>query len=398
MSMKRRYERMLKEHFENDTQMAFVAGPRQVGKTTSCTSFAGKHIYFNWDNEDDQQLILKGPAAITNKIGARKTRTIIFDELHKYPNWKNFLKGFYDTYARDMFRVVVTGSSRLDIYRKGADSLMGRYFMYHMHPLSVAELVHKKMPAGEIAQPKKIDDNDFASLVRFGGFPEPYLKRNLRFYNRWKRTRLKLLFREDLRDTSKIYEIGQVELLAGFIRQQSGQLVNYARLARKIRASQDSIRRWISILESLYYCFSIYPWTHNISRSLMKSPKIYLSDWSLINEPGARNENLVACHLLKAVNWWQDLGFGEYGLYFLRTKDKREVDFLVTRNGKSWFLVEVKSSKKSPLGRNLEYFQIRTGAEHAFQVMMDADFEDADCFEFSYPVRVASKSFLSQLI
>ena len=389
---------MLKEHFENDTQMAFVAGPRQVGKTTSCTSFAGKQIYFNWDNEDDQQLILKGPAAITDKIGAGKTRTIIFDELHKYPNWKNFLKGFYDTYARDMFRVVATGSSRLDIYRKGADSLMGRYFMYHMHPLSVAELVHKRMTVGEIAQSKKIDDNDFDSLVRFGGFPEPYLKRNLRFYNRWKRTRLKLLFREDLRDTSKIYEIGQVELLAEFIRQQSGQLVNYARLARKIRASQDSIRRWISILESLYYCFSIYPWTHNISRSLMKSPKIYLSDWSLIDDPGAGNENLVACHLLKAVNWWQDLGFGEYGLYFLRTKDKREVDFLVTRNGKSWFLVEVKSSKKSPLNRNLEYFQTRTGAEHAFQVMMDADFEDADCFEFSYPVRVAGRSFLSQLI
>jgi len=389
---------MLKEHFENDTQMAFVAGPRQVGKTTSCTSFAKKHMYFNWDNEDDQQLVLKGPAAIADKIGTGKTRIIIFDELHKYPNWKNFLKGFYDTYARNMFRVVVTGSARLDIYRKGADSLMGRYFMYHMHPLSVAELVHKGMPVGEIMPPKKINDNDFASLMRFGGFPEPYLKRNLRFYNRWKRTRLKLLFREDLRDTSKIYEIGQVELLAEFIRQQSGQLVNYARLARKIHASQDSIRRWISILESLYYCFSIYPWTHNISRSLMKSPKIYLSDWSLIDDPGAGNENLVACHLLKAVNWWQDLGFGEYGLYFLRTKDKREVDFLVTRNGKSWFMVEVKSSKKSSLSRHLEYFQTRTGAEHAFQVMMDADFEDANCFEFSYPVRVAGRSFLSQLI
>jgi len=101
---------------------------------------------------------------------------------------------------------------------------------------------------------------------------------------------------------------------------------------------------------------------------------------------------------LKAVNWWQNLGFGEYGLYFLRTKDKREVDFLVTRNGKSWFLVEVKSSKKSFLSRHLEYFQTRIGAEHAFQVMMDADFEDADRFEFSYPVRVAGRSFLSQLI
>jgi len=396
--MKRRYETMLKDHFENDAQMAFVAGPRQVGKTTSCTSFTSKYMYFNWDNEDDQQLILKGPAAIAEKIGAEKTRTIIFDELHKYPNWRNFLKGFYDTYARNMFNVIVTGSSRLDIYRKGADSLMGRYFMYHMYPLSVAEIVHKGIPIQEIVSPKMIDKKDFDALIRFGGFPEPYLKRNLRFYNRWRQSRLKLLFREDLRDITKIYEVGQVELLAEFIRQQSGQLVNYAALARKIRVSQDSIRRWISVLESLYFCFSIRPWTHNVSRSLLKGPKIYLSDWSLIDDPGARNENLVACHLFKAVSWWQDFGLGKYGLYFLRTKDKREVDFLVTKNDKPWFLVEVKSSKNSSLSKQLEYFQKKTGTEHAFQIMIDADFEGTDCFEFSYPVRVSGRSFLSQLI
>ena len=76
--------------------MAFIAGPRQVGKTTTCTSFVGKHVYFNIDNEDDRQLILSGPAAVIEKIGAVKKQTIIFDELHKYPNWKNFLNGFYE--------------------------------------------------------------------------------------------------------------------------------------------------------------------------------------------------------------------------------------------------------------------------------------------------------------
>lgn len=378
--------------------MAFIAGPRQVGKTNTCTSFVGRHVYFNIDNEDDRQLILSGPAAVIEKIGAVKKQTIIFDELHKYPNWKNFLKGFYDTYALERFRVVVTGSSRLDIYRKGADSLMGRYFLYHMYPLSIAEIVRKKMPVAEISPPVRISDRDFSSLERFGGFPEPYIKRDVRFYNRWRRTRLKLLFREDLRDLSRIYEVGQVELLAEFLRRQKGQLVNYAALARKIRASQESIRRWISVLESLYYCFTIRPWSQNVSRSLLKDPKIYLSDWSLIDEPGARSENLVACHLMKAVSWWQDQGLGEYALYFLRTKDKREVDFLVTKENRPWFLVEVKSSKNSPLSKHLEYFQTRIGAKHAFQVMMDTGFEDADCFEISYPVRVSGRSFLSQLI
>jgi predicted AAA+ superfamily ATPase len=397
MNMKRKYEIMLQEHFRHDIQMAFVAGPRQVGKTTSCTSFAARHHYFNWDNDDDREIIISGPAAVAEKIGAGAGRTIIFDELHKYPNWKNFLKGFYDTYARDLLHVVVTGSSRLDIYRKGADSLMGRYFLYHMFPLSVAEIVHKGITDEKIAPPAHIDNKDFAALQHFGGFPEPYLKRTARFYNRWKLTRLKLLFREDIRDISKIHEIGQVELLAEFLKQQSGQLVNYASLGRKIRASQDSIRRWISVLESLYYCFTIRPWIKNVSRSLLKDPKIYLSDWSLVDDPGAMHENLVACHLLKAVTWWQDQGFGEYGLHFLRTKDKREVDFLITENNKPWFLIEVKSSKSRPLSKQLEYFKTRTGAKHAFQIMMDADFEDANCFDYSYPVRVSARSFLSQL-
>ena len=254
------------------------------------------------------------------------------------------------------------------------------------------------MSVEEISPSAKISDSDFAALERFGGFPEPYIKRDVRFYNRWKRTRLKLLFREDLRDLSRIYEVGQVELLAEFLRQQTGQLVNYAALSRKIRASQESIRRWISVLESLYYCFSIRPWSQNVSRSLLKDPKIYLSDWSLIDEPGARNENLVACHLMKAVSWWRDQGLGEYTLNFLRTKDKREVDFLVTKENRPWFLVEVKSSKSSPLSKHLEYFQTRIGAKHAFQVMMDLGFEDADCFDISYPVRVSGRSFLSQLI
>lgn len=378
--------------------MAFIAGPRQVGKTTSCTAFIKRHHYYNWDNEDHRRLVIAGPKAVADSIGASDQRTIIFDELHKFPHWKNFLKGFYDTYARSRFNVVVTGSSRLDIYRKGADSLMGRYFMYHMHPLSVAEIIKQDFNQDELSPPRPIDDDDFAALLRYGGFPEPYLKRNPRFYNRWKRTRLKLLFREDLRDSARVYEIAQVELLAELLRQQAGQLVNYAALSRKIRASQDSVRRWTTILESLYYCFSIRPWSQNIARSLLKEPKLYLTDWSLVDDVGAKNENFIACQLLKAVAWWQDLGFDEYGLHFLRTKDKREIDFLVTKNRQPWFMLEAKSSGSRHLNKNLAYFQDRIGAKHAFQLIIDAGFENSDCFKYDYPVHVPARTLLSQLV
>lgn len=87
---------------------------------------------------------------------------------------------------------------------------MGRYFLYNMHPLSVAEIVHQEVLDREIFSPRAIKSEDMSALLRFGGFPEPYLKRNPRFYNRWKRTRLKLLFREELRDTTRILEVGQV--------------------------------------------------------------------------------------------------------------------------------------------------------------------------------------------
>ena len=210
--------------------------------------------------------------------------------------------------------------------------------------------------------------------------------------------RFQLLFREELRDISKIHEIGQVEILAELIKRQTGQLVNFAALARKIRASQDSIRRWISVLESLYYCFTVRPWTENVTRSILKDPKLYLWDWSEIVDEGARNENFIASHLLKAVHWWNDIGFGDFGLYFLRTKDKREVDFLVTRDGRPWFLVEVKSSSRSSLSRNLYYFHERLETEQAFQVSINADYVGANCFETTGPVLVPARTFLSQLV
>ncbi|MBM3264779.1 MAG: DUF4143 domain-containing protein, partial [candidate division Zixibacteria bacterium] len=203
---------------------------------------------------------------------------------------------------------------------------------------------------------------------------------------------------EDLRDTSRIYEIGQVELLAEFLRRQAGQLLNVATLSTRVRASQDSIRRWIAVLEGLYYCFRISPWSNNIGRSLLKEPKVYLWDWSTLDTPGARHENLVAVHLLKAIHWWQDTDMGDFGLYFLRTKDQREVDFLITQDTRPYALIEVKTSEQQTLSGSLAYFQRMTGAPHAFQVVMEADYAEMDCFDLTHPVKVPARTLLSQLV
>lgn len=386
--------------------MLFLMGPRQVGKTTLCLhirdSLDADFFYLNWDNLDDREVILRGPRALAELLHLSRARKkpplLILDEIHKYNDWKNLLKGFFDTYSHSgEVNIIITGSARLDIFKFGGDSLMGRYFRYRIHPFSVAELLKKNMQETEIASPSKISDNSFQQLYSFGGFPEPFVQSDERFYQRWKQLRLQQLFYEEVRDATRIHEVQQMELLALNLKHQAGALTNYSSLAVKIRVSVETIRRWVSTLSQLYYCFSIRPWSKNITRSLLKEPKIYLWDWSLIEDPGAKAENFIGSHLLKACHYWTDRGMGSYELYFLRDKEKREIDFLVTKNEEPWFLVEVKCSEES-LSPNLEYFQKQLNASHAFQVVINAEYEDIDCFRYTKPVVVSAKNFLSQLI
>ena len=395
------YDSVLVEHLASQRQMAMVSGPRQVGKTTSCRQLADS--YLNWDNVDDRALILKGPSAVAEKVGLRKLRasppTVLFDELHKFRKWKQFLKGFFDTYA-DQARIVITGSSRMDIYRRGGDSLMGRYLLYRMHPFTVAEAVWHDLPDPEriVRPPRSIPEDDFSALWSHGGYPEPFLKRDIRFTRRWRALRTQLLLREDVRDMTQIQQLGQLETLAALLSAHSGRQLIYSSLAAEVQTSVDTVRRWIATLCHLQMGFLVRPWFKNVSRSLRKEPKWFLRDWSGIDDPGSQAETFIACHLLKAVEGWTDLGLGAFELGYLRDKEQREVDFVVVRDGKPWFLVEVKCNDDT-LGPALKYYQNQVKAPFAFQVVLHADFVKADCFAAGHrPLVVPARTFLSQLL
>lgn len=400
--MRRIYEFALEEHIKSLRQMAFLTGPRQVGKTTTCRSLADEGHYLNWDNQNDRSMILKGPNEIALALRLNHLResepVIVFDELHKYSKWKTFLKGFFDVHG-EKNRIVVTGSSRLDVYRRGGDSLMGRYFPYRIHPLSLSEATGARISDEEVQPPRRPPREAMDHLLTFGGFPEPFLKAETRFVNRWRRLRGEQLVREEIRDLTRIQEVSQLEILVQLLTAQAGQLVNYSGLAGRINTTVDTIRRWIATLQSLYFCFEVRPWFRNVAKSLRKQPKLYLWDWGLApTEGGGRVENLIASHLLKAVHWWTDRGLGSYGLYFLRDKTGREVDFLVTRKDQPWFLVEAKTGGGRGLNPALSYFQSQTGAQHAFQLAFDLAFVGRDCFEFTKPMIIPASSFLSQLV
>lgn len=395
------YDAILAEHLASHRQMALVSGPRQVGKTTTCRAHATR--YMNWDNTDDREAILAGPMRLAEQLGLERLRekvpVALFDELHKHARWKQFLKGFFDTYA-DQVRIIVTGSSRLDVYRRVGDSLMGRYFLYHMHPFSVAETVHKELPDPKriVRPPRKPRPADFEALWIHGGYPEPYLKRDTRFSRRWQSLRTQQLLREDIRDLTQIQQIDQLGVLVKMLSVRSSQQLVYSNLARDVQVSVDTMRRWVETLNGLHHGFLVRPWFKNVSRSVRKEPKWFLRDWAEIDDDGDRAETFVACHLLKAVDGWNDLGYGKFQLAYLRDTNRREVDFAVIRDGMPWFLVEVKH-RRATMGENLKYFQIQTKAPFAFQVVIDAEYVDADCFaKPGGAVVVPARTLLSQLL
>lgn len=402
--MRRIYESFLEDHFSKNNQMLFLVGPRQVGKTTLAHHFQKnfqESRYLNWDVVKDRTMILEGQNFIEKifptEILREKKPLIIFDEIHKYKNWKNYLKGFFDLY-KDYFHILVTGSARLDVYQAGGDSLMGRYFQLRSHPLSVREIINRESSMGGINLPIKIDDEAFRHLYKYGGFPNPFLRAEDTFFIKWQELRTKQLFYEDIQNISHIHEVAQLEVMAGLLGEQIGHLLNRTSLSKKVQVTVQTISRWIATLERFYYCFLLKPWTKNVSRSLIKAPKVYLWDWSQVSDEGARFENFIASHLLKFVNYLKDSGYGNYELYFIRDKQQKEVDFLVTKNGRPWFLVEAKLSFQQPLSQSLKYFKQQLNCPHAFQVVLNMEYVNKDCFDLFQPTIVPAKTLLAQLI
>ena len=393
----RLYSDVIRRHLENDRQMVFVSGPRQVGKTTVCAGFQSH--YLNWDKGSDRDLILKGEDAVADAIGINQAKAklpiLTIDEMHHFKKWKQFLKGFFDTYGKKS-RIIITGSARLNVYKRGGDSLMGRYFPYRMHPLSVGELLHPIVIDSETHPPAKLAETNWKNLVEFGGFPEPFSRSDRMFLRKWRQLRFEQLMREDIRKDTSIRELGQIESMARILSERSGEQLVYASLGKEVQVSEITARNWVSTLCSFYFGFLVKPWSTHIENAIRKTPKWFLRDWSGIADVGKRNETIIACHLLKAVEYWTNLGFGACDLYYIRDKQKKEADFLVSKDGKPWFLVESKTSD-TKLSPSLAAYQKATGAKHAFQVVFNLPFENVDCFQYTDPTVVPALTFLSQL-
>lgn len=341
-----------------DHKMAFVSGPRQCGKTTLGKILLNEQEgnYYNWDDIEFRRLWAKDPKKILSLSESKKEQLIVLDEIHKAKGWKRSLKGFYDTLPTPA-NILVTGSARLNIYKKGGDSLMGRYYNFRLHPFSLAEIMGhtpqtpdnflKQLTARDFLHSKAVSSH-LDSLLQFGGFPQPFLSQDSKKATLWRQHRVEAVIREDLRDLSRIPELSQIEMLAALLPERVGSLLSLNSLREDLEVSYDTVKRWLGMLDDLYYIFRISPFSRSIKRSLKKERKLYLWDYSEIPNRGGRIENLVASHLLKACHFWTDTGEGLFELNYLRNREKEEIDFLITRDKKAWLPIEVKSQNQQP--------------------------------------------------
>lgn len=346
--------RYLGKYIQKDlekSKMIFVGGPRQVGKTTfaleflkhSSKSSPEKHpAYLNWDYPPSRSRILNLELPFDQEI-------MIFDEIHKYARWRNLIKGIYDTHKSDN-KFIITGSAKLDHFRKGGDSLMGRYHYYRLHPMTIGEF-----------------DGKVADLLKFGGFPEPLLTGSDSFWRRWQKERMSKVIYEDLQSLEKVKEVSLIDLLVHALPERVGSPLSIQSLRENLDVAHETVERWISILESLYVVYRIPPFGSPKIRAVKKEQKLYFWDWSQVEDQGSRFENMVASHLLKYCHFIEDTEGYAMELRYIRDTDGREIDFVVLKDKKPLFAVECKSGDKQ-LSPHIEYFRNRTSIPEFYQV------------------------------
>lgn len=359
----------------NRGKMAFLSGPRQAGKTTLAKQLLktldhGK--YYNWDDIEFRRLWAKSPKKTVSGVPGENP-LIIYDEIHKAARWKGTLKGIFDT-LEEPVQILVTGSARLNVYRKGGDSLLGRYLHFRLHPFTLGELLNRtandpdKAIKSILLESEETKSQHFDSLMAFGGFPEPLFEGRKDLASIWRRGRLEKIVREDLRDLSRLPELSQVEMLVALLEEKAGGMLSVQSLREDLDVAHSTVQRWLNYLNQLYYCYQIRPYSRSIPRSLKKEGKLYLWDWSEITQnSGARFENIIAGHLLKACHFWTDIGRGVFDLFYLRDKDKNEIDFLVTKDKKPWIAVEAKS-QDTTWSPSFTPFRKHISIPHCFQV------------------------------
>lgn len=408
MKYHRYLEALINEICFSADKMAFVSGPRQCGKTTMAKILLkqrGIGEYYNWDETKFRRQWTKDPYLILPNLAGKIKPLIILDELHKAKLWKRSLKGLYDT-QDSKCDILVTGSARLNIYRKGSDSLMGRYYHFRLHPFSVAELLKSDISVAPddlisilFSKPHSSIQVERAleKLYQYGPFPEPLFTATSKSLHLWQRNRIEKIIREDLRDLSRLPELSQVEMLVSLLPERAAQPLSIKALSGDLEVAYTTIKRWLNYLNELYYLFGLKPYAKSLARAIKKESKLYLWDWSEIENKGARFENLIASHLLKYCDYLTDTGVGDFELRYLKNKEKQEIDFLILRNKKVFLPIEAKYADEQP-SLSWSKFMTQLNCSYGIQVVMKPNVYCIHEYQNYKILIISASNFLQHLI
>ncbi|MFH1654768.1 MAG: AAA family ATPase [Pseudomonadota bacterium] len=362
-------QRFLKEYgleeAKKNRQMVFICGPRQTGKTTLAREFLKEmdcqDLYFNWDISKTRQMFREDPTFFENiaRDRERKITFITFDEIHKGRDWKDRLKGFFDQFENE-FHFIIIGSARLDMLRKKGESLSGRFFLYNLLPLALSEcenmdlnklwLIDReslKNPFSSMMDlcTHKNEKSSYKDLFNLSGFPEPFTKGEESFHNKWQHSYVDLVFEQDLKDLTSVKDIDGLEHLLNLLPLRVGRPLSVNSIREDLKVAHETVSNWLRILEKLYLTFPLSPYSKKIARSIRKEKKWYFYDWTRVKEPSFRFENMLAVSLLRAAKCWEQMGLFKCKIQYIRTIEKKEVDFLILIDSKPFALVEAKLSQ-----------------------------------------------------
>ena len=369
-TIQRRIETIIKEDLNK--KMVLLAGPRQCGKTTLAEKLLSqiKGAYYNWDIDEHKRLIRHSELDLKAKLW-------VFDEVHKYKHWRNWLKGIFDLH-RNKHKILVSGSAKLDVYSRGGDSLQGRYYFHRLHPFTLSEILNlevkdpNKIPELEVETDFKTSKSAIKDLLELGGFPEPFCSGSKQESLRWRSTYSTRLIREDIRDLERIFDLDKMQTLYEHLPFTVGSVLSINSLREDLEVNFRTVKNWIDVFEKNYVCFKTLPIGPKKIKAVKKESKLYFWDWGCVEKRSARFENLIATHLLRLCHWITDVYGEKAELRYFRDVRGREVDFIVLKNNQLWMAVEVKESEQD-FDSNLNYLLTKVKIPYAFQVHLDGE-------------------------